>query len=135
MDGEFEPDTETEDIPGDENAGQRRQMHIALKAEQALENAKAQWPGCKTKLQGAVRRAEGLCRSTLPMVMLKQYHDDLKDEMKSATEMKLELVKLKEAEGARAPGLMYNEFIVYDTAQIEMKYVVVFDMDFSIELD
>ena len=40
-----------------------------------------------------------------------------------------------EAEGVRAPGLMYNEFIVYDTAQIEMKYVVVFDMDFSIELD
>ncbi len=45
------------------------------------------------------------------------------------------LERLKEAEGARAPGLMYNEFIVYDTAQIEMKYVVVFDMDFSIELD
>ena len=40
------------------------------------------------------------------------------------------LERLKEAEGARAPGLMYNEFIVYDTAQIEMKYVVVFDMDF-----
>ena len=45
------------------------------------------------------------------------------------------LERLKEAEGARAPGLMYNEFIVYDTEQIEMKYVVVFDMDFSIELD
>ena len=45
------------------------------------------------------------------------------------------LERLKEAEGVRAPGLMYNEFIVYDTAQIEMKYVVVFDMDFSIELD
>jgi len=43
--------------------------------------------------------------------------------------------RLKAAEGVRAPGLMYNEFIVYDTAQVEMKYVVVFDMDFSIELD
>ena len=41
------------------------------------------------------------------------------------------LERLKEAEGARAPGLMYNEFIVYDTAQVKMKYVVVLDLDFS----
>jgi hypothetical protein len=29
--------------------------------------------------------------------------------------------------------LLYNEFIVYDTRQIRMKYVVVCDMDFSID--
>ena len=29
--------------------------------------------------------------------------------------------------------LLYNEFIVYDTRQIRMKYVVVCDMDFSVD--
>ena len=43
--------------------------------------------------------------------------------------------RLKQAEGTRAPALQYNEYIVYDTAQVEMKYVVVMEMDFSIELD
>ena len=43
--------------------------------------------------------------------------------------------RLKQVEGTRAPALQYNEFIVYDTSQIEMKYVVVMEMDFSIELD
>merc|ERR1719498_1587201 len=45
------------------------------------------------------------------------------------------LERLKVADNARAASLMYNEFIVYDTAQIQMKYVVVCDMDSSIELD
>ena len=45
------------------------------------------------------------------------------------------LERLKEAEHTRMASLQYNEFIVYDTAQIEMKYVVVCDMDFSIVID
>ena len=43
--------------------------------------------------------------------------------------------RLKQAENVRAPALQYNEFVVYDTAQVEMQYVVVMEMDFSIELD
>ena len=36
-----------------------------------------------------------------------------------------------QSEGAgRRSELLYNEFIVYDTKQIEMKYVVVVDMNF-----
>ena len=40
------------------------------------------------------------------------------------------------AEGAgKRPELLYNEFIVYDTKQVEMKYVVVCNLDFDHDRD
>jgi len=40
------------------------------------------------------------------------------------------LERLQKENNTKDPALLYNEFIVYDTSQIRMKYVVVFDLDF-----
>ena len=34
------------------------------------------------------------------------------------------LDRMKAEQGGRAPSLLYNEFIVYDTKQIKQKYVL-----------
>ncbi len=44
------------------------------------------------------------------------------------------LAALQAAGAAKRSELLYNEFIVYDTSQIRMRYVVLFDMDFDVEL-
>ena len=45
------------------------------------------------------------------------------------------LERLKAENRAKAPALLYNEFIVYDVRQIRMKYVVVVDLDFKESID
>jgi len=40
------------------------------------------------------------------------------------------LERIKEEGGGKRSELLYNEFIVYDTAQVQAKYVVVVDFDF-----
>jgi hypothetical protein len=41
------------------------------------------------------------------------------------------LQRLKEQGAGKRSELLYNEYIVYDTAQVRMKYVVVMDMHFK----
>mmetsp|Transcript_4619 Transcript_4619/g.13637 ORF Transcript_4619/g.13637 Transcript_4619/m.13637 type:complete len:378 (-) Transcript_4619:678-1811(-) len=45
------------------------------------------------------------------------------------------LDRLKLENRARAPALLYNEFIVYDVAQVRMRYVVVLDLSFKTTID
>jgi len=76
------------------------------------------------------------CPDEAGAVSLKKMGSAVKVPMGKATPntyLETNLDRLKECGAGKRSELLYNEFIVYDTKQIRMEYVVVFDVDFDVD--